>query len=68
MRRQEEVTAKSNEYARMEFLKFVVVHRKRVGDLAERCATLGSVELPPGQAVNETVARRMEYTEVLRFC
>lgn len=64
---QKYVSAKRNEYARMDFEMYVAVHRKAVKDEAKLCVIAESLEHFSGQAAGETVAAGMEDV-VVRSC
>lgn len=65
---QEDLTATCNEYARTGFPKYVIAHRRRVGNEAQGCVIVWSLKHLGEPAVNEMVGSRMEVVGGWRFC
>lgn len=52
----EHLTGRWNKYAGARILKYVALHRKRVGTEKERWVAAGLLDPPPGQVMDEMVA------------
>lgn len=64
----EGVTAKRNEYAKMRFPKYMVVHREEKENGAEGRVIAGLLEPYPGQVLDRMVANETKDFGVQRFC
>lgn len=64
---QEGVTAKSNEYARTDFAKFMLVHQKKLESEANKCVATEPLKTLSERAVDETVQSKRQGAGVGSF-